>query len=70
MDIPNTVIKIGDGAFWGCESLEKVNIPDSVEEIGRQVFGDCDSLSKVIVPKNVELKWNTFPKECEIIRQD
>ena len=28
IDIPNSVIKIGDGAFYGCSSLQSINVSD------------------------------------------
>lgn len=40
--IPNGIIRIEDGAFLGCKSLETVFIPDSVEYIGDEAFKDTD----------------------------
>ena len=31
--IPNSVTTIGEGAFWGCDSLTNINIPNSVTTI-------------------------------------
>lgn len=39
--IPNSVTNIGIRAFWGCESLTKINIPDSVTNIGDSAFCGC-----------------------------
>ena len=36
--IPNTVTKIGEGAFFGCTELENLTIPASVTEIGSNAF--------------------------------
>lgn len=32
---------IGDEAFWGCNSLKRINIPDSVTNIGNNAFSKC-----------------------------
>lgn len=37
--LPDTVKKIGDGAFIGCENLASITIPKSVSSIGKKAFG-------------------------------
>ena len=44
IDIPESVIEIGDYAFAYCESLESISIPNSVTSIGCGAFLGCDSL--------------------------
>ena len=51
--IPDSVTKIGDGAFQYCESLTSVVIPDSVTEIGEEAFEGCTSLTSVVIPDSV-----------------
>ena len=52
--IPDTVVSIGDYAFYGCENLTTIVIPDSVKTIGNQAFADCDKLTSINIPKSVE----------------
>ena len=60
-DIPNSVTKIGEGAFSGCSSLENINIPDSVTEIGENAFYCCESLESINIPDSVtEIGENAF----------
>lgn len=42
--IPETVVRIDDYAFAGCQKLESIAIPSSVETIGRGAFADCTAL--------------------------
>lgn len=51
--IPDSVTKIGEDAFWGCDSLESIEIPDSVTEIGEGAFWGCRSLKSVEIPDSV-----------------
>lgn len=53
IEIPNSVTRIGDNAFRGCESLERVTIPNSVTTIGDGAFSDCVSLESVTIPNLV-----------------
>ncbi|MCM1132036.1 MAG: leucine-rich repeat domain-containing protein [Ruminococcus flavefaciens] len=51
--IPDSVVRIENYAFFGCENLVSVNIPDSVERIGSYAFSGCESLGKVYIPDSV-----------------
>ena len=45
--------RIGDRAFFRCESLTDIVIPDSVTSIGDRAFTNCRSLSEVVIPDSV-----------------
>ena len=45
--IPNSVTRIGKGAFYHCSGLTSVEIPNSVTSIGDGAFYDCDGLTSV-----------------------
>lgn len=47
INLPDTLISIGDGAFRNCGALENIIIPASVKEIGENAFFDCSNLQKV-----------------------
>ncbi len=51
--IPNTVTKVGDGAFWGCMGMTNITIPNSITEIGNDSFTYCSCLTKVDIPDSV-----------------
>ena len=46
--IPDTVIHIGESAFYGCTRLKTVSIPASVSGVGRCAFGGI-SLKEILV---------------------
>ena len=48
-----TVIGIGNSAFYDCSSLTSVTIPDGVTYIGRSAFYFCTSLESIIIPDSV-----------------
>ena len=52
--IPDTVVEICDGAFFGCQNLYSIDFGKGVQIIGECAFSNCDSLSVVIVPGNVK----------------
>ncbi|MBQ3018887.1 MAG: leucine-rich repeat domain-containing protein, partial [Clostridia bacterium] len=51
--IPNSVTKIGDGAFYNCDSLTSITIPNSITEIGDRAFCDCSSLTSIAIGNSV-----------------
>ena len=62
VEIPETlgnspVIKIGKGAFSGCNALESVTIPESVTTIGDGAFENCVVLADVYYNGSAEA-WN------------
>lgn len=52
VNIPDSVVRVEDGAFHSCASIETVYIADSVEYIGTQAFCDCTALETIHLPVN------------------
>ncbi len=50
--IPDSVTRIGDGAFIFC-TMEEIVIPDSVTHIGGEAFSMCIDLSSIVIPDSV-----------------
>ena len=58
--IPEGVVAIGDGAFWGA-GLETVNIPSSVKTIGWDSFRELGDIKTLVIPEGVvEIKGGAF----------
>ena len=51
--IPDSVVYIQHGAFYGCKGLTSVIIPNSVLNIGSDAFFYCTSLTSVTIPDSV-----------------
>ena len=54
IEIPNSVTKMGYGAFMNCKVLKSANIPQSVVLIEDYLFNGCYELTDVIIPNSVE----------------
>lgn len=57
--IPNSVTRIGDGAFELCVSLTSLEMPDSVTSIDVHAFSNCYSLTDVYYTGSEE-RWNAI----------
>ena len=65
VELPNTLEKIGEGAFYNCISLQEINLPKSVGEIGEMAFMKCESLKEVSIPEGVTNISEYLFAECE-----
>ena len=52
--IPNSVQRIGEKAFNGCNGIVTIIIPDSVNDIGNAAFYYCSSLISIAIGNNVD----------------
>lgn len=48
----NRIHTLGEGAFYGCTSLESFNIPASMTQIGFEAFRKCSALETVTFAEN------------------
>ena len=64
VNIPNSVIIIGNDVFRSCTSLASVTIPDSVTSIGVSAFSGCTSLASVNIPDSVTSIGNSAFSGC------
>lgn len=53
MYIPNSVKKIGKGAFSCCADLKSVRLPEELMYIEKDAFKDCLSLTEITIPSTV-----------------
>jgi len=51
--IPNTVTRIGKGAFKNNAALHSVVLPNAITYIGAGAFKDCKSLKSITIPRSI-----------------
>ncbi len=65
--IPDGVVNIGTGAFFGYNNLVSVTIPNSVTSIGSQAFRGCDGLTRVTIGNSVvNIDRLAFEGDCNL----
>ncbi len=67
--LPNSLIEIGNFAFYNCECLKEINIPNSVKSIGYKAFYWCSSLQTVNIPNSVKSIGNGTFEGCSSIKE-
>lgn len=59
--IPNSINRICNNAFSGCDELTSVSLPDSLCSIGQSAFSRCRKLESITIPQNVtDIGSNAF----------
>lgn len=51
--LSNSVVEIKEGAFKGCERLEKIEFPNSLNKIGNSAFKGCKNITELAFPNNL-----------------
>jgi len=68
-EIPDSVVRVSNYAFFGCKNLRLVNIPDSVFELGEGAFYDCSNLETLIIPDSVIKMEDMCFRNCTNLRR-
>ena len=53
VSLPDSLTRIGSGAFSGCTGLTSITIPNSVTDIGQSAFSGCTGLTSIAIPNGV-----------------
>ena len=67
IDLPNSLLSIGDSAFYDNDVLKNLTIPNSVTNIGVSAFEGGNRLVKIQLGENVETIENGAFKNCPYI---
>ena len=68
INIPDSVTSIGEGAFFGCKSINSINIPNNVTSIGDRAFCECKSLESINIPNSVTSIGDSAFEGCESLK--
>ncbi len=68
INIPDSVIIIGDHAFYICNQLTSITIPESVTTIGQSAFADCTSLVSMELPNSVTTMGSSVFSGCSSLQ--
>lgn len=63
--IPNTIVTIGNRAFYGCQGLKTVTMTDSVTKIGDSAFDGCVGLTSITISKNITTIGENAFQNCK-----
>ena len=61
VNLPSTLLAIGDYAFSECKNLRSINLPESLKIIRQGAFSQCTKLTVINIPRGIlEIEDNTF----------
>lgn len=60
IQFPNSLISIGDMAFYGCAGLKHVTIPESVKKVGSMAFAECTGLKSAEIQAKLTALGSMF----------
>ena len=64
--IPESVVTIGNIAFWGCQFQTVPTFPSSLRSIGEDAFYDCQGLIRLVLPEGLESIYSYAFRSCDI----
>lgn len=68
IELPKSITRIGDYAFYSYDTLTSVTIPNSVTSIGSNTFSYCTSLESVTIPEGVTSIANSVFSGCKSLK--
>lgn len=70
VDIPESVIIIGEGAFAYCTNLETVSFGQNskLQIIGDRAFAECTSLKEIEIPASITVLYLSAFSECDNLK--
>ena len=69
INMPSSVQKIYDWAFFVCPALEEVNLSENIDEIGMYAFCECTRLKKMSFPGSVRTLGDNILRNCNSLEE-
>ena len=61
IDFTNTILKeIGEGCFFGCGKIKKIELPESINIINNASFAQCSNLKEIYLSNVIEINGYAF----------
>jgi hypothetical protein len=67
VNIPNSCIDIGEGAFNNCQRLITVNLPGDLQVINANVFMGCQAINTINFPANIKKIDSKAFADCRVL---
>ena len=64
VELPESLVYIGEGAFYGCSKLTDPIIPAGVTEIGADAFAECNDIVKLTLPSTLRKIGDNAFRRC------
>ena len=68
INLPDTITRIGAGAFDGCVAAEGIEVPKNLNFLGQSAFRNCAKLVSVIIPESLTSIGNGAFSYCPSLR--
>lgn len=62
INLPDSIVYIGQGAFSGLEILKEINIPSNVKNISNNAFRECKGLTNIFLSDIEKIENSAFEK--------
>ncbi len=67
--MPDTVTKLGDGAFSNCKKLIKAVLPEGISALPDSLFSGCAALEAITIPESVQTLGKAVFSGCASLRE-
>jgi hypothetical protein len=69
IEIPNTIVSLGDSCFSKCISLTQISLPYSITSLDKGCFSKCSSLAQISLPDSITSLGDGCFSECSSLIQ-
>lgn len=69
IELPDTIVRIGNSAFSGCRNLRQINVPNKVKYFGERVFNGCSSLRHIEIPPSIQVIKKAMFCDCSSLKE-